>query len=202
MITVRVQSDELTQALTRIIGLSQRPRSILQAAARSVRRDLQRHFRQRDRQVNALGGRRTHWWARVAQSTQIASVTDQQAVVSISEPGLGLKVTGGVIRPVEAKALTIPLHPEAHGRRARTVELATGMPLWRYRPKKGGPTFLAQTLNDDQIRIMYVLKSVARVKADPYALPDQGMMDRNAAQAAEAQLKAELAQITGHQQVT
>lgn len=197
MITVRVESEELTRSLTRIIGLTQRPRSILQAAARSVRRDLQRHFRQRDRQANALGGRRTHWWARVAQSTQIASVTDQQAVVSISEPGIGMKVTGGVIRPVEAKALTIPLHPEAYGRRAKTVEMVTGLPLWRYRPKKGGPTFLAQTLNDDQIRIMYVLKSMARVKADPNALPDQATMDRNAAQAAEAQLKAELDRISG-----
>lgn len=197
MITVRVESTELNQTLERILRLSQRPRSILQAAARSVRRDLQRHFRQRDRKPNALGGRRTHWWAAVARSTQIASVTDKQAVVSISEPGIGIKVTGGIIRPVEAKALTIPLHPEAYGRRAKTVELSTGIPLFRYRPKKGGPTFLAQALNDDQIRIMYVLKSLARVKPDPSALPDQATMERNAAQAAEAQLASEIRRATG-----
>jgi hypothetical protein len=198
MITVHLESVELTRTLAGLTRLSQRPRSLLQAAARALRRDLQRHFRDRDRTPNKLGGQRTHWWARVARSTQIASVTDTQAVVSISEPGIGIKVTGGVIRPVEAGALTIPIHPEAHGRRAKTVELITGHKLFRVRPKGSPHTFLARSLGDDTIRLLYVLKQSARVPADPQALPDRAALERGAVAAAADQLRSEVrrAQLT------
>lgn len=187
MITVRLDSAKFAAGMSKVVSLVEHPRSVTEAAARSVRRDLQRHFRVRDQQANALGGRRTHWWSNVARSTQIASVDDQQAVIHIGERGIALKVYGGAVRPVKAKALTIPIHAEAHGRRARTVELITGQKLWRFQPRKGGPTFLVRTMGDDKLRLLYVLKSSATMKPDPQALPDQAVVDANALFAAEKQ---------------
>lgn len=188
MISVHLESEEFKASLGRIIQAAKRPKPILQAAARVIRRLLQRHFREREKTPNALGGRRTHWWAAASRATQIASVTDTEAVVSISQPGMALKVYGGVVRPVQAKALTIPIHAEAYGRRARTVELLTGMKLFKVKPKGSKNTFLARSTGDDQIRLLYLLASSAKVRPDPNALPNRSQMEREALAAAEAQL--------------
>lgn len=193
MIKLHVDSDQLTSTIHGLLAVARRPRAILQAAARSIRRDLQRHFRVREQTPNAMGGQRTHWWARVSRSTQIASVDDHQAVVSISEPGIALKVYGGTVRPVEKRALTIPIHPEAYGRRADTVESITGRKLWRFQPKKTGPAFLARSLGDDQIRLLYVLKASVTMRPDPDALPSVAAMEQSALKAAQDQLQSDIA---------
>ena len=189
MITVHIESADFQKQIGALLQATQRPRPLLQAAARSVVRDLQRHFREREKTPNKLGGKRTHWWARVARSTAVAEVTDARAVVSISEPGIGLQVSGGMVRPVEAKALTIPIHAEAYGRRAKTVELLTGMKLFRVKPKGSPHTFLARSLGDDTIRLLYVLKKVARIPADPNALPPRATLEWGAVEQAAAVLR-------------
>lgn len=192
MITLRIESAAFERSMRGLLQTSKRPRSLLQAAARSVRRAVIRHFRARDKQGNTLGGRRTHWWARVARSTHLGSVTDRQAIISISEPGIGLKVYGGTVTPKVARALTIPIHPEAYGRRAGTIEAMTGMQVWRFTPRKGGPTFLARSLGDDTIRLLYVLKRSATHRPDPNALPPAAAMAGAAISAAKAQLQSEI----------
>jgi len=192
MITIHLQSGQLTVALNNLARLSERPRSLLQAAARAVRRDLQRHFRDRDKQPNALGGKRTHWWSQVARATNISDVTDTQATISISEPGLGIKISGGTIYAKEAGALTIPIHKEAYGRRAKTVEMVTGHKLFVVRIGKMKAAFLARSTGDDKLRLLYLLKKSVRVPADPDALPDRDRLEQAAFDAAEAQLKTEI----------
>ena len=56
------------QALTERI---ERPRQILAAGAVAGRRQLQRHFADKDKAGNKLGGRRTHFWGEVRDSTQL-----------------------------------------------------------------------------------------------------------------------------------
>lgn len=192
MITIHMRSGELRNQLEWLRRNAERPRGIMQAAARAVRRDLQRHFRDRDKQPNALGGKRTHWWAKVARATNISTVTDTQATITISEPGLGLKVTGGTIRPIAAKALTIPVHQEAYGRRAATVEMITGWKLFVVRVGKAKATFLARSTGDDKLRLLYLLAKSATIKADPAALPDRLKLEDVALKAAEAQLRTEI----------
>lgn len=192
MITLRIESAAFERSMRGLLQASKRPRSLLEAAARSVRRVVIRHFRARDKQGNALGGRRTHWWARVARSTHLGSVTDRQAIISISEPGIGLRVYGGTVTPKVARALTIPIHPEAYGRRAGAIESITGMKVWRFTPRKGGPTFLARSLGDDTIRLLYVLKRSATHAPDPNALPPDATMAGAAISAAQAQLRSEI----------
>lgn len=200
MFTVHIESGSLRNALQSLGRQIGRPKVVMQAAARAVQRMLVQHFRQKDATPNKLGGKRTHWWAAVARATQVASVTDDQAVISISEPGMALKVAGGTIVPKEAKMLSIPIHPLAHGRRAGTVEQVTGIKIWV--AKMGSTLFLAQTIGDgtrdekgrfvsaadgaDKIRLLYVLKKSARVPPDPTALPDRGELEAEALRAAES----------------
>lgn len=191
MILVKLDSAGFRAALQQLLARAQRPRTLLEAAARSVRRTLVRHFSLRDLQQNRLGGDRTHWWGAVARSTHVGSVTDRQATITISHRGIGLKVYGGTVVPREAQALTIPIHAEAHGRRAATLEMLTGTKLFRLQPKKGGPVFLVRTLGDGTLRFLYVLKTMARFSADPRALPERTAMETAATTAAAEQLASE-----------
>lgn len=196
MITVKVDSATFRQAMDALARQIGRPRPVLQAAARDISRTLQRHFRDRNRTPNRLGGTRTHWWAGVARATAVASVTDQQAVVSISEPGIGLHYLGGVVQAKEARYLTIPIHPMAHGKRARQVELETGLRIWVQRLSGGGRN-LVQTLPDGSLRALYALKESVRIPRDPDALPSQAALEQSALRAAQAVVSAIVRRTSG-----
>lgn len=191
MFTIALEDSGFQRRINALLQKAANPRTLLQAGARAVARDVQRHFRRKDEVANKLGGRRSHWWSKAAQATQVASVTDREATVSISQPGVGLHYQGGTVRPVEAKALTIPIHAEAHGRRAATLENILGRKLVRIRKKDSGTTFLADRVSEDTIRFMYVLKASATIPKDPNALPTEQELQRTAAQAMDAQLKSE-----------
>ncbi|HSI08832.1 MAG TPA: hypothetical protein VK985_09575 [Rariglobus sp.] len=78
---------------------------------------------------NALGGRRTNYYAAAGRSTSFAFAGDDAVVVSISQIGISLRYYGGTVKPKKAKFLTIPVAPEAHGKRARefgNLELVFG----------------------------------------------------------------------------
>lgn len=62
------------------------------------------------------GGRRTHFWRDVRESTRLGRVTDTEGVMGIGEALFRQKLVGSVTRPVAAGALTLPIHPETHGR--------------------------------------------------------------------------------------
>lgn len=68
--------------------------------------------------TNQLGGKSTGYWKGVSQS--IASeATEDGATVSASQRGLALHYFGGIVKPVNAKALSVPVDPSAHGVYAR-----------------------------------------------------------------------------------
>jgi len=67
--------------------------------------------------ANKLGGKRTHFFADAARSTNFRE-EGSGVTVSINHVGIGLRYFGGEVRPQNAKVLTIPAIAEAHGRRA------------------------------------------------------------------------------------
>jgi transglutaminase-like putative cysteine protease len=192
MLTIHVNSEPFASRLRQLLEFSRRPRSVMQAAARGLRRTLVEHFATRDRTPNQLGGRRTHFWAEVAKSTQVTRVEPTQAEVGIGDRRFSLKFHGGRIVPKTTRFLTIPIHPEAHGKRAGEVEMASGMQLFVFRPRGRLVSFLARSTGDDTIRLLYVLKKSANVPADPAALPPREAMAAAALAAAEAQVRAEI----------
>ncbi|MBX3747327.1 MAG: hypothetical protein KF833_18615 [Verrucomicrobiae bacterium] len=191
MITIHVESAQMNRRLGELQRLTQRPRSLMQAAARAVRSDLLQHFRVRDRTPNALGGERTHFWAEVARSTQIGRVEPNWASVVIGDRRFALRVFGGTVVPKARKALTIPVHPEAHGKTAGEVEMAGGRKLFVWRPKGRLGAFLARSLGD-QLQVLYALKQSAQHPPDPAAMPPRGQLEASAIRAAERQLESEI----------
>lgn len=113
-----VLKDDATPAVLAIqAGIApSRLRPIVGRAGVNV---VRKHLFKLDRaRANALGGKRTHFYAAAARSTHFRN-TDAGVVVSISHIGIAQRYFGGTIRPVNAKRLAIPARREAHGRRPR-----------------------------------------------------------------------------------
>ncbi len=169
MIFITLQSGEARNQIQDLGKLLGRPRSIVQAAVRSTRTRLQRHFTERDRTGNIMGGRRTHFWQDIRKSTQVGEVTDRYGFVVIGDPRFAQKLFGGTIVAKEKEALTIPVAPEAYGRRAETLERELGIKLFVVSREFGNGLLAAAFGNE--IKVFYVLKKSVDQDADPEALP-------------------------------
>jgi hypothetical protein len=93
---------------------------IVGRAARTAYRD--HLFGLNSQRPNALGGARTNFYADAARATQFR-VEGDHVIVSINQVGIALRFFGGTVKPRTAKFLTIPVHPRAHGHRAREFDL-------------------------------------------------------------------------------
>ena len=135
-------TDRATPHLTRVEADLSSP-GAKHAAGASVMLLILNHLVQLDAErPNALGGRRTNFYAKAGKSTSYA-VNDIGATVSISAIGIAQRLFGGEIKPVNGKYLTIPARAEAYGRRARefdTLEVLFG---------KNGPYALAERGHTD-----------------------------------------------------
>ena len=116
--------------------------------------------------THGAGRRLTDWWKLVESGWSVGNVTSQTATLSNSSTGFAHKVTGGVITAKRKKYLTIPIHPTAHGVRARDYSSSIS-PLFA---AKG---VLARTEDDGAITPIYALKKSVNQKPWPKALPPE-----------------------------
>jgi hypothetical protein len=198
MIVIHVESGHTRNLLGRLMGIAERPRMLLQAGARAGRRALQRHFTRREQTPNRLGGRRTHFWRDIRESTQVGEVTDNYGLITIGRREFAQKMFGGTIVPGGGKrALTIPVSPDAHGRRARddaggeSFERMTGFKLILIKPRHGG-AFLASVRGPGRLQVEYVLVPRVDQAPDPEALPPRDELESTVAEAAEKALQAQI----------
>lgn len=150
-------------------------RDLSQALADRFREELVDHFRRKNETPNRLGGRRTNFWAGVADDTQVAEVREDGATVAIGGDGgqrIRIHIYGGDIVPKVKKALTIPLVAEAHGIRAAEYEQRTGRNLF---PVKG-KSALFEERPDGGVRAVYALRKRVTIPRDPEALPDDEVL--------------------------
>jgi len=96
--------------------------------------ELKDHFRSKNATPNKLGGRRTNFWNGVADDTGVTGVTEEGAVLTVASQAFRLHLNGGTVKPKQAKALTVPIVPEAHGIFARTYEQKYGRKLFTISP--------------------------------------------------------------------
>ncbi len=96
---------------------------------------MKEHFQKKNATPNKLGGPRTNFWNGVAAKTGVAEVTEDGATITVASQPFRLHLFGGVVKPKKAKALTIPLVPEAHGLLARSYEQKFGRKLFTIGPK-------------------------------------------------------------------
>ncbi len=113
-VTIEVTQDKATPAIEK---LKKRltPQRLASAAGPACARLVQRHFRGLG--TNKRGWPSTHFWARAARAT-FWSREPEGVMVSVNQIGVRQRWLGGQIKPVNARALTIPVSPVAYGHRA------------------------------------------------------------------------------------
>ncbi len=168
-------SAEFVRNFNRLAVVTRNRSGMMRVVGRRGANELKKHFRIRNRTPNKLGGERTNWWQRVADSVQNPTLIGDSGVrITINHLGFALKVFGGTITPKTKSALTIPVDAAAHGRTVATFQQETGIQLFLLRKKGGGMSnLLAGLIGDGTVKVFYILAKSARQEPDPEALPDQ-----------------------------
>lgn len=195
MISVSVTLDTAaSEVARRLVALGRaRPADFAEGAAVQVsalvRSHLEREAAVRHSSAERLGAEPTGHLEDAAASVA-HSVDDAGAAVSISSPGIRRAAGGYEIRPVRAKALTIPVHRIAYGRRAGEIR-ARGIQLFRPLAKGGkrgqGPhrDFLAATL-ESGFAVLYLLRESVTIPQDRTLLPSDEDLSAAASSGARA----------------
>lgn len=127
---------------------------------------LQRHFLARNREPNKRGWPKQNFWARIRTATAFTGADEKTATVAVADPAFGAKVRGATIVPKRAKWLTIPVRPEAYGKRARVLNVEL-FAIFR----KGKGWLAAKEGN--ALRLYYRLLKKVTLQPDPRALPEE-----------------------------
>lgn len=165
--------DTVTPDLQRMMRQARNPRPILEAGAKVLQVEIVKHLRAMEARGNARGWPSQKFFAggpnSVDKRVGLSSITDRDAVISISDPRFFHHVTGGTVRPKRAKALAIPLTAEAArlGGRGTLREAAPGLQF--IKTKQGA--FLARVLGASITYLFILLKSVTH-RPHPEVLPD------------------------------
>ncbi len=156
---------------------------VIGAAVRDLWSD---HLIDKDRsEPNKLGGRRTHYYGKAADSVSFKAVTDG-VIVSVSQVGLRQRLLGGTITPKRAKLLTIPVHPDAHGKRAGEFN---DLSFIKTGSGRGATAVLAKTGQGSLFEVFYVLVKSVTQEGDPTVLPEEREISTTAERAATRLIK-------------
>ena len=193
-------SDAATPALKQILADIKPGGPLGQVMGRALADTLKKHFRERNKTPNKLGGKRQNFWTAVSAGVQNPVVSEGGVSVTVSHPHIAHKVTGGRIVPTKQKALAIPVNAKAYG------VLARDMPGLAFIPARGGPQVNVGYLVEGEIRkilrgknkgkdtirpkqggaMMYVLRAWVDQQPDPRALPETSVMLEQVAKAGQA----------------
>ncbi len=114
------------------------------------------------------------WKKQGTDKVAISSFDESQATVVVDSVEMGHKFFGGTIKPKEAKALSIPLSPEAYA--TGSARLWSGSKLTMIK-RKGKPPLLVDTSNPDVWHIHYVLVPSVTHAPDERAFPPRDLVD-------------------------
>lgn len=122
-ITTKLE-DFATPGLQRLGAAVQRP-DVRKVMGRAMATTLRKHFSALDgERANKLGGKRTHFYGDARRGVQQPELIGGDGIkVAINQVGIAQRYFGGVIKAKPGSKLTIPVHPEAYGHRAREFGL-------------------------------------------------------------------------------
>jgi len=158
MITINLTGDDRVKQFLVAIQGSAESRLVRTALGDEGKEMIKQHLYERDKTPNRLGGKRTHFYRQAGDSTNSA-LTASGAVITVSKKGIRQRLKGGVITPKNAAYLTIPIHPDAHGKRAREFDNLFFVKGVLARPDGEG------------IEPLYALKKKVSQKADLTVMP-------------------------------
>lgn len=171
------------------LRLAINPQALNEAAGRSVATSVRDHlYNLNSARPNALGGRRTNYYAGAADSTHMEAAPDK-ATVTVSQTGFALRFHGGTVTPVNAKMLTIPVNPAAYGMRAREFPDTF---VWRDKDTKSA--FIADAPGN-VLRLLFLLTDSATIPEDPSLLPSDSNLESSAIDGIRNYLDAKLARL-------
>jgi len=165
------EASELLASIRKAFGAAQM-KKFNEEGAKRMKSELESYYLQKGRDLwvnpslptHGQGRQKTRFSDNVASGWGITSVTGSGATIANKATGLAHKITGGTITAKKAKFLTIPIIPQAHGRRARDFVSQIG-PLFA---AKG---CLMWKKPDGSILPAYSLKKSVTHKPWPGALP-------------------------------
>lgn len=169
MISIKLEKDEVTPHLRKLLQEAGGNGPLARVLGRAGANALKKHFRERNRTPNKLGGARTNFWSRVAESVQSPRPAPGKVVIPVSHPAIAQKVFGGTITAKKKKNLALPIAPEAHGKSPRVF------PLLQFAMTRAGVKLLGLPGNGG-VKWLYVLKRSVTQNADPEALPKDAEM--------------------------
>jgi hypothetical protein len=158
---------------------------------------LRDHFRDRNSEPNKRGWPAQNFWNRIRNATALTAFDASTATVTVADPAFNQKLHGGTIVPKEAKALAIPMDPEAYGKSPREFNnlhlvvangramLVTNLASNLAKQRGGG----FKSRSSEISRVMYLLVASVTQDADPRALPDESSLKRELGADAAAWLK-------------
>lgn len=171
-----VLNDSATPALQRMLSSVQPKRGLLSILGRRLQNDLRSHFLTKEDQPNKSGWPKGHFWSQIRQSTQLESVTEDAAIVTIADPRFSMRYFGGTIRPKEKENLAVPLVPQAAGKYP-SANLIPGVFL-TFRKVNGVLKKFLVAGEPDNLSFLWVLKKSVTHPKDPTALPpDEKLMN-------------------------
>ena len=169
--------DEVSAKLTQIAMSLARPRALMASLGGRMVEELQEHFMRRDAKGNKRGWTRTNFWANQANGTELTSIEDREATVTVATPktpgALALKIYGGTIRPRHRNALAMPLQ-DPRGVSAGELPRGSGPgETFLLKSKKGNAFIARHNGKDEEPTLLYILLKSVTQAADPKALPDK-----------------------------
>ena len=181
MISLALTKDEITPHLRKLMQEGGTP--LLDILGRAGANVLKKHFRARNQTPNKIGGDRTNFWSRVAESVNAPHVTGSAIVIPINHPAIAQKVFGGTITAKKAKNLAIPIAPEAYGKSPRVFDNLT------FAMTRAGVKLLGRSIDGGKFQALYLLKPSVTQAADPKTLPPASVMVEALPTAAEIHLR-------------
>jgi len=191
MLIINITAPDLAPEIKRLNDLGRggpAPQRMMKVAGKQLETDLRDHFTARNAEPNKQGWPKKNFWAGISRSTALASFSESEAVVSVSEPAINQKVFGGTITPKRGRNLAIPQNAEAYAAgsprnlpanflrllvtRSGKVYLVENDPTLRPRGKKGykpGMSFSG--------RFWYRLVPSVTQAPDPRALPYESYLE-------------------------
>lgn len=185
------RSDSVTPDLKRIAAQLKNTRPLMAVLGKQLEIDIRKHFLARDKEPNKRGFPKRHFWRDIAKQTALTKIEEKSAEVSVSSPELAHKITGGIVTPKRAKALSIAISPEAY--KAGSASLFPKPLTMIVRP--GKPPLLVETgvIGKSKVwKIHYILLKSVRHAADPRALPPQDGLNANLLARAKSYLDRKL----------
>lgn len=152
---IKVDSREAEAELIRIASKLADERPFIKTWGNSVAKKARDNARKKSK-----GGR---FWKSLARSVRVRMITAGAAEISSDHIAAAQKQYGGVIRAKNAAALTIPITPEAEGKRAKEFE-AGGRDLFVPR----GTNVLGYSEDGEFHGLFALVKQTKRQKAEPW----------------------------------